>query len=397
MPVFSYIAKSRQGFDLSGLLEANILEEAISVLHKKDLIVISVKEKNVKKFREKSVALDDLAIFSRELASMLGAGITLVRALRILGEQTENRNLAIVCTKMKEEILAGSSFYDAIRKYPRIFSALYVNMVRSGEVSGALNEILFMVAAHLEKSANLQRKVRTAMVYPIVVVSMATIITSVLLIKVVPTFEGIFRSLGGELPLPTKILIMISTCVRKSFLIVIGIFFIFSVWFKKYTGTPQGRYWLDKNLLKLPVFGPFLKKVAITRFASTLSILIKSAVPLLNSLDIVGKASGNKIVEESVNNTIRGVRHGESIAGELAKGGIFPPMVTGMIGIGENTGQLPEMLTTISDLYDQHIEATVGSLTAMLEPLVIGFLGIVVGGIVISLFLPIFKISQLIH
>lgn len=397
MRVFAYTAKDKNGMTLSGILEADVLQEAVAILHKKEFIVVSVRERNAQKNRDKQVKLEDLAIFSRELASMVAAGITLVRTLRILSEQTENRTLALVCVQMKNDVSAGASFYDAVKKHPRVFSTFYIHMVRSGEISGTLSEILKRLSMYLEKSANLQRKVKAAMVYPIVVISMAVIITAVLLIKVVPTFESIFKTLGGELPVATKVLLMISYAFRKFFFLTVAVVVAACFWFKKYTQTPQGRYMIDSKVVRLPVFGPLLRKIAIERFCSTLAVLVRSAVPLLNSLEIVGKASGNVVIEKATENTIRAVSHGESLSGELSKSGFFPPMVIGMIGIGENTGQLSEMLTNISELYEEKIDATVNSLASLLEPLVIGFLGIIIGGIVLALFMPIFSIIQFIH
>ncbi|HAJ56182.1 MAG TPA: pilus assembly protein PilC [Candidatus Omnitrophica bacterium] len=397
MAVFHYIAKDRQGMALSGNLEADILQQAISVLHNKELVVISVKEENTCEIKERSVSLDELAIFTRELAAMVGAGITIVRALRILCEQTENKMLAAVTLKLREDVLGGANFCDAIGKHPRIFSPLYSIMVKTGEISGNLKEILVTLAVYLEKAGNLQRRIRAAMVYPSIIVIMAALITAVLLIKVVPTFEGIFKTLGGELPLATQMLLMVSTIFRKYLIFAVILIVALLFCLKKYSKTPSGREMLDRRKLWLPVFGPLIRKVAIARFARTFATTVKSAVPLLTALDIVAKTSENKIIEKAVAITISDIRNGESISGGLAKNSVFPPMVTGMIGIGESTGQLSDMLTTIADLYEQQVDSAVDGLTAMIEPLVIGFLGIIIGGIVLALFMPVFTISQLIH
>jgi type IV pilus assembly protein PilC len=269
-------------------------------------------------------------------------------------------------------------------------------MSKAGEASGMLNEILELLATYLEKSAALIRKIRSGLVYPTVVVIMATLITAVLLFKVVPTFKGIFEILGGSLPLPTLILIAISDLFRKFFFLLIGLLIGLAILFKRYISTKKGRHNFDNRKLKMPVLGILFRKVAIAKFARTFSTLVKSGVPILNSLEIVGKTSGNKIIEEAVNNCRQAIRDGEPIAQPLTNSGVFPPMVTRMISIGEKTGKLEYMLTKIADFYDEQVDSAVSGLVSMIEPLVIAFLGIIIGGIVIALFLPIFKITQLV-
>ncbi len=397
MAIYSYITKDNQGLKLSGSVEAADQREAISILHKKGLIVISITEAKLKKFSSAGVKLDDLVVFSRQLATMVESGINLVQALNILGEQAENKTLAAVTIKIREDIEGGSSLHDALDKHPKVFSTLYVNMVKAGETSGLLDEILDRVATYLEKSSALQRKVKASLVYPSVVVSMAVIITMVLLVKVVPTFTGIFNSLGGTLPLPTQILIAISDAVRKMFLVIVGGFVLIGFLAKKYISTPRGRYGFDKFLLKIPLFGPLFRKVVVAKFSRTLATLVKSGVPILGALEIVGKTSGNMVVEEAVENARTSIKEGEPISEPLSKSGAFPPMVVRMIAVGEQTGQLEKMLNKIADFYDEQVDAAVSGLTSMIEPLVIGFLGIIIGGIVVALFMPIFKITELIR
>ena len=397
MALFSYAAKDAQGLKLSGLVEATDQRDAITSLHKKGLIVISVKEERRKKTREQSVRLDDLVVFSRQLATMVDSGINLVQALHILSEQAESKVLSNVTTRIGEDIEAGSSLHDALARHTKVFSNLYINMVKAGEASGLLDEILDRLASYLEKSAALQRKVKSSLVYPAVVITMAVIITAVLLIKVVPTFKGIFLTLGGTLPMPTQVLIMISDVLRHWFLFVIIGFFIIGFLFQRYISTHRGRYQFDSFLLRMPMFGPLFRKVVVAKFSRTLATLVKSGVPILNALEIVGKTSGNLVIEETVTNARTSIREGEPISEPLAKSGAFPPMVVRMISVGEQTGQLEKMLNKIADFYDEQVDAAVSGLTSMIEPLVIAFLGIIVGGIVIALFLPIFKITQLIH
>ncbi len=399
MNSYQYIAKDKAGQTINGRIQAASEIEVADILHKKELVVVSVEiAKTIaakSKVSDKKVKLEDLVIFSRQLATMIDAGIPLVNALGILAEQIENEGLRIIINDVRQNIEAGTSLSDALAKHPIVFSELFVNMTRAGEASGMLNDILDRLATFMEKQAALNRKIISSLVYPAVVVSMAILITAVLLLKVVPTFKGIFDSLGGTLPLPTQVLIFISDLLRKYFLYTL-IFMGVSIYlFRKYIKTEKGGYQFDQLALKLPVFGPLLRKLAVAKFSRTFSTLVKSGVSVLSALEIVSKTSGNKVVEESVINCSKSVRNGELISKPLAKSGVFPPMVTRMINVGEQTGQLEKMLSKIADFYDDQVDAATSALTSMIEPLVIAFLGIVIGGIVISLFLPIFKISQL--
>jgi len=300
-----------------------------------------------------------------------------------------------VIISVRKDIEAGMNFCDSLSKYPRVFSEFFVNMVRAGEASGMLDEVLDRLATYLEKSTALARKVKSSMVYPAVVISMAILITTFLLLKVVPTFKGIFDMLGGQLPVPTQILIGVSEMLRKNFLFMVIALVIIIVAFKKYVSTDKGRHRYDAIMLKLPIIGDLVRKVAISKFSRTFSTLVRSGVNILNALDIVAKTSGNKIVEDAVASCRTAVRNGEPISKPLLKSPIFPPMVCRMIGVGEQTGQLEKMLTKIADFYEEQVDAAVAGLTSIIEPLVIAFLGIVIGGIVVSLFLPIFKITEL--
>jgi len=399
MSTFRYLAKDKNGQPASGLIEAGSDSEAAEILHKKDLIVLSIEVTKLKVVRskDKKIKLDDLVIFSRQLATMIDAGIPLVQALLILGEQIENTNLKNVIVQVRQDIEAGVSFCDALAKHPNVFSELFINMTRAGEVSGMLDQVLDRLAGYLEKTSSLNRKIRSSLVYPAVVVTMAVLITSVLLLKVVPTFKGIFDSLGGKLPLPTLVLIAISDIFRKYFLILVGVLIGAGVLFNKYISTSSGRYNFDTFKLKVPVLGDLFRKVAVAKFSRTFSTLVKSGVSALNALEIVAKTAGNKVVEKIVLSTRDSVREGESISKPLSKSAVFPPMVCRMIGVGEQTGQLEKMLTKIADFYDEQVDAAVSGLTSMIEPMVIAFLGVIIGGIVISLFLPIFKITELIN
>ncbi len=402
MNSYQYIVKDRGGHAVTGIVDAASEAEAADMLHRKELIVISLKPAKkgaatVPKGKGGSVKLDDLVIFSRQLATMIDAGIPLVQALGILAEQIDNKILKVVVATVRQDIEGGMSFCDALAKHPNIFSELFINMTRAGEASGMLDEVLDRLAGFLEKTASLTRKVKSSLVYPAVVISMAIIITIFLLVKVVPTFKSIFASLGGTLPLPTQVLIGISDVMQKYFLVVFILLAFAVVLLKKYINTDKGRYQFDALCLKAPVLGVLFRKVAVAKFARTFSTLVKSGVTILNALDIVAKTSGNKIVEEAIINSRSAVRDGEPIAKPLTKSGVFPPMVCRMVGVGEQTGQLEKMLTKIADFYDEQVDAAVAGLTSMIEPLVISFLGVIVGGIVISLFLPIFELTKLIQ
>ena len=302
MAAFQYAAKDYNGRPILGVVDAPNEVEAVNILHNKSYTVVSVKEVKVKAFKgnQVKIKMEDLVVFSRQLATMINAGIPLVQALGILGEQVDNKSLKAVVLIMRQDIEAGMNFCDALSKHPMVFSEFFINMSRAGEASGMLDEILDRLASYLEKAASLRRKINSSLVYPEVVICMALLITAVLLIKVVPTFKGIFDMLGGKLPLPTQILIMLSDFVKRNFIYGVAVLAITVIILKKYISTPKGRYNFDKMLLNLPVLGVLFQKVAVAKFSRTFSTLVKSGVAVLNALDIVGKTSGNKVVEEAV-------------------------------------------------------------------------------------------------
>ncbi len=399
MPNFRYVAKEQDGRTVSGVLEYSERALLIDTLRKKGLIIISVQEIKRVKARlggQKGIKLEDLVVFSRQLATMVDSGIPLLQALDILWDQIEKPAFKKIIGRVRDEVETGVSFSEALGKHPIVFSHLYINMVRAGESSGMLDDILDRLAGYLEKASALQRKVRSSLIYPAVVVSMAILITLVLLLKVIPTFKGIFDMLGGTLPLPTRILIGISDLIRHMFVYIVALTFLFFFAFGRYIRTEKGRAGFDRALLKLPVFGQLFRKVAIAKFTRTFSTLIRSGVPILLSLEIVGKTSGNKVIEDAVEKVRLGIREGEKIAEPLGRSGVFPPMVVRMIYVGEQTGELEKMLTKIADFYDDQVDAAVSGLTSLIEPLIICFLGIVIGGIVIAMFLPIFKLTEII-
>ena len=399
---FKYAAKDRDGKNVTGILDAVDRNAAIGMLRKRDLVIISLDESrsgfNLSAVfkSKKRIKLEDLVIFSRQLATMVDAGIPLVSALDILGEQIENKTFSACIIEIRNEVEAGSSLSEALARHKSVFSQLFVNMVKAGESSGMLDEILDRLALYLEKTNSLQRKIKSALVYPAVVSSMALAITLVLLLKVIPVFKGIFAGFGAQLPRPTMILIMISDTLQKYFLICASIIIAIGFAVARYVRTEKGKLQFDTLLLHLPVFGILFTKVAVSKFTRTLSTLIRSGVPILSALEIVGKTSGNALVENAIDNVRANVREGESVAEPLARSKIFPPMVTRMVAVGEQTGELEKMLSKIADFYDEQVDAAVTALTSMMEPFIIAFLGIVIGSIVICMFLPIFKITSIV-
>ncbi|MDP3729898.1 MAG: type II secretion system F family protein [Candidatus Omnitrophota bacterium] len=400
MPNFKYAAKDNSGKTVNGVLEAADYAAAIDMLRKKNLVIVSVKESASKSeifsmsFGKKRIKADDLVVFSRQLATMVDAGIPLVGALDILGDQIENKVFGDVITKLRNDVEAGSSLSDAISKHKKIFSTLFVNMVKAGESSGMLDEILDRLALYLEKTSGLQKKIRSALIYPAVVSAMAAGITLLLLLKVIPVFKNIFSGFGAEMPKPTMVLISISDALQKYFPAIVLITAVVVFVIARYVNTDKGRLKYDSLLLKMPIFGTLFTKVAISKFTRTLSTLIKSGVPILNSLEIVGKTAGNRAVEVAVETVRNNVREGESISEPLARSKIFPSMVVRMVSVGEQSGELEKMLSKIADFYDEQVDAAVSGLTSLIEPLIIAFLGIVIGTIVICMFLPIFKLTS---
>ncbi|MFC1621015.1 type II secretion system F family protein [Candidatus Omnitrophota bacterium] len=397
MPMFRYVAKESTGKTVSGTLEYSDKAVLIDALRRKGLVIISINETKKKKalFSSEKVKLDDVVIFSRQLATMVDSGIPLVQAMDILYDQIEKPHFKSIMATIRDDIEAGASFSDSLLKHPAVFSPLYINMVKAGESSGALDDILDRLASYLEKASALQRKVQSSLIYPAVVVTMAMLITLVMLLKVIPTFKGIFSMLGGTLPLPTRILIFVSDTLRSMFLYVVAVFSVVGFALARYLRTSQGKFVFDRVTLKLPILGTLLRKVAVAKFTRTLATLVKSGVPILVSLEIVAKTSGNAVIEKALEDVRKSIKEGENIADPLAKSGAFPPMVVRMINVGEQTGALEKMLGKIADFYDDQVDAAVSGLTSLIEPLIIAFLGVMIGGIVIAMFLPVFKMTEL--
>jgi type IV pilus assembly protein PilC len=398
MPTFIYKAKDASGRTIREQAIAKDSSDLLFDLRAKKLTVISVEEvKNKAAFarsRGKGVKLKLLSQFSRQLATMVGAGIPLVRDLRILSGQIEDKDLRAIANSLCQHIEAGSSLSEALSHYPAVFSPLYINMVSAGEASGALSEILERLAVHLEKSDALRRRTVSALVYPLAIVVVGLLISAFLVLVVIPRFKEIFSLMGAQLPLLTRIFLSISDNARKYFLYFLAIM-IFGGWsLMRYINSPGGSLKFDYFKLKVPILGTLFQKFAIARFSSTLSTLLKSGVPILNSLDIVAKTVGNKVIELTVKRIREQVSQGQRMATQLAEEKVFPQMVSEMVGVGEESGELEKMLGKIADAYEQEVEATINGLLSLLEPFIIIFLGLVVGSVVLAMFLPILKITQ---
>jgi type IV pilus assembly protein PilC len=398
MKTFAYTIKDKQGKMLKGLLEAESKEGIVEKFQKEGYIIFSVVEtkKTTRLKRKGRIRSDDLVVFSRQLTTLIESNVPVVEALSILKEQVEKLYFKEVIGLILKDVKEGASLSNALAKHPRVFPEIYVSMVEAAEISGNLPEILERVSVYLEKNSALRKKISSALYYPVIIVLMAIGITGFLMIRVIPTFKNIFAMLGGTLPLPTKILISISDIMStKEFLIGIVVFFIIGSYaFRKYTSTPRGKRAYHRFLMGLPVFGGLVKKIAIARFSRTFATLVKSGVSIVKCLDIVAKTSGNKIIEDAVLKSKKLIQEGQPISMPLEEAGVFPPMVTKMIYIGEKSGRLETMLSKIAQFYEEQTDAIISGLSSIIEPIIILFLGIVVGGIVISLFLPIIKITQ---
>jgi type IV pilus assembly protein PilC len=400
MPTFAYQVKNQQGKDLTGQRDAIDVNVLIQELKDQGFLIIKVQETKTRAVARKGgggrkkIKLDDLLVFSRQMATMVDAGIPLVQTLDILSEQTENPSFRKIIQAIKGDVESGKNFSDGLEIHRRVFSPLFISMVRAGETSGTLDEILDRLATYLEKMSNLQKKIKSAMIYPCVVFGIAITITTLMLVFIIPKFAEIFESLDAKLPAPTQILIDVSNAVRRNFLLVVGCSVALFFLFRAAIQSPGGRVWWDRFKLRMPVFGALFLKSAISKFSRTLSTLVKSGVPILTALEIVGTTAGNRVIELALTDVKNSIREGEGIAGPLEKKKVFPPMVVRMVAVGEETGELEEMLVKISDFYDAQVDATVDGLSSLLEPLIIAFLGVVIGGIVIAMFLPIFNLSQ---
>jgi type IV pilus assembly protein PilC len=399
MPTFMYVAQDRSGKKQSGTVNAETRQAATKQLQQRGLQIQNIKvQTEVRKgvSARTKVKSMELLVFTRQLSTIVSSGLPLLQGLEILAEQTEDPRFCLVIKDIAAQVEVGETFSEALRRFPRVFPDLFVSMVRAGEAGGDLDGVLLQLADYIERSEELKRKIKSAMMYPVIAFSMIILIAGGLIVFVVPQFERMFSDFAGGLPLPTKILVQVSNTLR-SFTAVIILAGVIAVIFllRMYARTPAGRYQFDALKLRLPVFGKLLRKVSVSRFTRTLSTLTRSGVPILQAMEIVERTAGNEVFAKVVREAGDSVRNGETLAEPLGRSGEFPAMVTRMIAVGEKTGALEQMLLKISEFYDSEVKAAVDGLTSMIEPILIMLMGIVVGSIVIALFMPILKMSQL--
>ena len=403
MPTFAYVARTREGKVKKGSMEAENRQALMNTLRSGGLtpdrnsIKVKGSSGRLRNLSKRRVKTAELLIFTRQLATMINAGLPLLQCLDILGEQTDDPIFSKVIAKIAGSVEGGETFSDALRSYPKAFPDLYISMIRAGEVSGDLDGVLMRLADYLEATAELKRRVRGAMTYPVVSLAIIIVIATGLILFVVPQFEKIFNDMGADLPVSTQLLITTSSTLRswKALILVAGMIGAF-MGLRVYDKTPAGHYNLDAIKLRIPIFGMLLRKVAISRFSRTLATLTRSGVAILQALEIAERTAGNEVFSRVIRATADGVRNGETLAEPLSRSGEFPPMVTRMIGVGEKTGALEVMLEKIGDFYDAEVKALVDNLTSMIEPILLVVMGVVVGGIIIGLFMPIMSLSQIV-
>jgi type IV pilus assembly protein PilC len=396
MPVFVYQGKqTRTGADVSGEIEGTTRENVVGTLRRQGIIVLNLREKpkELKLPTLGGIKKKEVVVFTRQFATMVNAGLPLVQCLEVLGNQAESKRFGEIVGEIRVAVEGGSTLANALAKHPKVFDEFYIHMVEAGEAGGILDVILNRLASYMEKAEALKGKVRGAMIYPAVVTTIAVGITTLILTVVVPTFKTMFEDFGAELPAPTKILLNFSELTVKYFPFVTAFVILSLIGFIYYKKTPQGGLVVDRFVLKLPIFGGLLRKVAVAKFTRTLGTLIGSGVSILDALNITAKTAGNKEIERAVLFSQSQIQEGKTLAEPLIQTAVFPPMVTSMINVGEEAGALDEMLTKIADFYDQEVDTAVGALTSLIEPLLILFLGVVIGAVVIALFLPILTIS----
>ena len=402
MPTFAYSGRTRAGQTVTGERAADSIDGAVAALRREQVFVTRITaskaraaaaSKAVKPGKiGNKVGSKTLAVFTRQFSVMIDAGLPLVQCLDILASQEEDRNFVAVIAQTRSDVEAGASLADAMRKHPKTFDPLFTNMIAAGEAGGILDTILKRLATYIEKAVKLSGQVKSAMMYPAAVVVFATAAVGVILWKVIPTFAAMFQGLGADLPLPTRFVIALSDGFIRYFpFLLVGL--VAAGWaFRSYYGTANGRHAIDAALLKLPIFGNVLRKIAVARFCRTLATLIGSGVPILDGLEITAKTSGNVIIEDAVMTTRKSIERGETVASPLKETAVFPQMVVQMIGVGEATGALDTMLSKIADFYEEEVDTAVAGLLTLLEPVMIAVLGVIVGGIVIAMYLPIFDL-----
>jgi type IV pilus assembly protein PilC len=400
MPTFAFTGRTRAGEAITGERVADSMDAAVAALRREQIMVTRIdaaKAKAEKKAaaapaKGKAAPTKNLAIFTRQFSVMIDAGLPLVQCLEILGKQEPDKNFSNVILKTREEVEAGASLADAMKKFPRAFDPLYTNMIAAGEAGGILDTILKRLAVYIEKNVKLKGEVKSAMIYPVAIVIIAALVVAAILWKVIPTFATLFEGLGAELPLPTRVVIALSNgLVAWGWILLIAL--PAAVYgFRQYYATDGGRHLVDGLLLKVPILGPILQKVAVARFCRTLATLLSSGVPILDGLDITSKTAGNVVIEDAIRTTRTSIERGETISGPLRETKVFPSMVVQMINVGETTGALDTMLAKIADFYEEEVDTAVAGLLTLMEPVMIAMLGGIVGGIVIAMYMPIFSL-----
>ncbi len=398
MPVYQWVGKNRDNEVQKGEIEA-VSDEAVKAqLTRQRITPTKVKKKpkdlfeNVT-FLQPKVKERDVILFARQFSTMIDAGLPIIQCLDILYSQQSNTTFKKMLKEIKESVEGGATLAEALKKFPKQFDNLFVNMIAAGETGGILDAILRRLAAYMEKAAKLKAQVKGAMTYPIVTLIIAVMVLAVILVFVIPVFEEMFADFGGELPVPTQIVVAMSDMVKSKIVYIIIGLFLFVIAFKKFYGTEKGREVVDNLLLKIPVFGDLLRKVAVAKFTRTMGTMLSSGVAILEALDIVAKTAGNKTVEKAIYSTRKGIAEGRTMADPLTQSGVFPSMVCQMISVGESTGALDAMLGKIADFYDEEVDQAVENLTALIEPFMLVFLGVTIGGLVVAMYLPIFKMA----
>jgi type IV pilus assembly protein PilC len=390
MPIFTYTARATNGDLKTATIEAASRDAVIAQLRKMRLAVVKIDENAQKSTKKGSIKIRDIVVFTRQFSTMVNAGLPLVQALDILAKQTENKTLSSVTRQVMFDVESGYTLADSMAKHPRAFTSLYTNMVAAGEAGGILDVILNRLATFLEKNDKLIRKVKGAMIYPSSILGVAVGAIAILLIFVIPTFEDMFASVGVPLPFATRVVIGMSQGLQSYWWAIILAAVGAVILLKRYYASPNGKLAIDRMLLKMPVLGDVLRKSSVSRFTRTLGTLVASGVSILEGLEITARTAGNRVVQDAIMASRASIAGGETIAAPLAKSGVFPPMVISMISVGESTGGLDEMLSKIADFYDDEVDAAVGGLLSLLEPMMIVFLGIGVGGMIMAMYLPIF-------
>lgn len=394
MPVFEYKGKSVGGATVTGTLKTKDRAELDRILRRNKIVVTGVKKKPVELQIKIGTGVKkiDISRFTRQFSTMIGAGLPMVQCLDILGSQSENKEFAKIVHKVKDSVSGGSTLSESLNRHPKVFDTLYTNMVEAGEIGGALDVILTRLANYREKADALTRKVKGAMVYPSVIVIVAIGVTFAMLTWIVPVFAKMFGGLNAELPEPTQIVLGISNFLQANVLYIFIGLISFIAAFLFWLSTASGRLMFDKILLKLPVFGTLVRRSAVARFTRTLGTLLSSGVSIIEALEVTAKTAGNMVIANAIKRSVISIAEGETITAPLKATGVFPPMVTQMISVGEKTGGLDEMLSKIADFYDEEVDAAVGALTSIIEPVIIVFMGIVIGGILVAMYLPMFDI-----